>query len=144
VGGTLTRLAHLPAELPAKLPAIRLPQGRMRMDPDGQKPQVKRQMDHRPTCLTRKSHWFNPSIAHHRYCRSRPGSSLRGTGLLGPQGVLTAKLTAIAREQPIHDGRSGLDDGAQLLPVDGLPDERAAMPDEPGHLLDGDATVGEQ
>src|SRR4051812_10113244 len=76
VGGTLTRLAHLPAELPAKLPAIRPQQGRMMMDPDGQKPQVKRQMDHRPTCLTRKRSLVQSQYRPPHHCTSQPGSGI--------------------------------------------------------------------
>jgi hypothetical protein len=34
-----------PPHLPAELPAIRLPQPHMTADVDGQKPQIKRQMD---------------------------------------------------------------------------------------------------
>src|SRR4051812_12020464 len=86
VGGTLTRPAHLPAELPAKLPAIRLPQGRMMMDPDGQKPQVKREMDHRPTCLTRKrsqvQSLYRPPASQQAQSPVSPG----GAGLLGFRG----------------------------------------------------------
>ena len=83
--------------------------------------------------------WFKSSTAHD-FSNVCLAVRARMRAKRGAQQLLRLGL-ALTVQDRVHGGRAGLDDRSELMAVYGLRDDRRAVADQVGDLVDGDVVV---